>query len=172
MTNRIIHIISNIKAIGWVTILVFSSVLYYCIYSLIGAYLINEAKNSMLSPVDMVDPDINEMTELLTQLTLIFTALGLISIVGIFIGRGLLKIKKWAFRGFHILSISVGILILAGVAYLLFQQYTMPPDKSSMIHIGFKVQTISLGTLGLLITWLITKVNILLFRKEYKIEMK
>lgn len=119
----------------------------------------------------MNNPDMVEMTELITQLSLLFIALSIISVIGILIGRGLLRIKKWATNGFHVLSISIGMLIIIGVVYLVVQLHSMPSNQFGINHNGMKLQTISLGTLGLLITWLITKVNILLFRKEYRIEM-
>lgn len=171
MNNRIIHIISNIKVIGWVTILVFSGTLYYCVHSLISAYYVTQMAGSILKSPELDNPDIIEMSKLINQLTVFFVGLSLISILGILIGRGLVHIKKWASTGFHILSVAIGLLILIGIIYSLIQYHSTPTDKFGMSNTILRLETLSLATLGLLISWLVTKVNILLFKKEYRIEM-
>lgn len=172
MDNRLITIISNIKVIGWITMLTYSGVLFYCCNSLISAFLVNRMGNSMLSPTDFNNPDIIDMNSFLSKMTFIITFISLIAIAGIFIGRGLTNIRKWAAIAFHILSITFGLLIIGGAIYLMTQLYpTSTDDFSEMKDAIMKYQAMTIGTLGLLITWLITKANMLLFRKDYRLEM-
>lgn len=173
MDNRIIHIISNIKVIGWLCILTFSGILYYCLHSLISIYLMNQLTSQMLTG----EPNLNSLNKasmngLIIQAAFWLIFSGLVSIAGILIGYSLLQMRKWAAIAFHILSISIGLLILGGVIYLVAQSYQTPSGQFfTMNQSIIRYKAASIGTFGLLITWLITKANLLLFRKDYKVNL-
>ena len=164
MTNRIIDIISNIKVVGWITIIVSSGLLYYCANSLLAAYLINQNIPSQVNTGQVSDFD-----QMLTEITFYIFLTSLLDILGISIGRGVIKIQRWAVRAFHFFSIVIGLSILAGILYMVATINYVNNEPANRI---LKVQTMSWGTAGLLITWLITRANLLLFRKEYRIELK
>ena len=173
--DKVIRIKSNIKAIAWTYIAIFAALALYFLYSIVIGVLMH------FSPVDeglKNMPEFNEMRTLLYDFIFVFIlALGF-SIIAIVVAYELTNFRRWAAVSLNVISLIVISLILFGVAYVIFQfhysdtiEYSKNPFGSEMANyqqLIQKVHTIFIGTIGLFICWAITKINLLLMKKEYK----
>lgn len=123
-------------------------------------------------------PEFNEMRALLYDFIFVFIlALGF-SVIAIVVAYELSKFRQWAAVSLNAISLAVIMLILFGIAYTIFQfhypdtvEYSKNPFGSEMANYQQRIQkvhTIFIGIIGLSLCWVITKINLLLMKKEYK----
>ena len=167
MESRIITIISNIRATGWVTILVFACTTYYALNNGILSIMIMNF-TSQLNEDTQKDPSVVEMNQLSEYFFIGFFAVLILSVIGLYIGYGLLKIKKWAVMGFHVISVIIVLTALSGLAYWIYATHQLMQNMDLMIPIrNFSI--ISIGVFVLLCCWLVTRTNPMLLKKGISI---
>jgi hypothetical protein len=176
--NRIIAIKSNVKAIGWLIIFVFSIVFLYSTFNLAGGVLMHLFKPMELPMDEPLSTEINDVFNLILNINLIAL---LVSVFMIVSGKSILDYKLWAVYTLHFISAVLVIGIIVGIIYLIFEQLDktaafqhLPMSESNerFTSIMIKLQIISTGTIGIFVAWVITRMNLLLLRREYLVHFK
>lgn len=176
MDNIIISIKSNIKAIGWVVITIFSLILLLSSYNLINQIIMYYYSVTLEvgSTGEHFLKDYHDLFSLITMSYIISFALSIFVIIA---GKALIKYKIWSVYIIHAISIIIVIAILIGIVHLSLQFHNQGIDNSishidksavNFINVMAKFHTISIGSFGLIIAWVITKVNLLLISKKYR----
>lgn len=173
-----LKVVSNIKSIGWATLIVFSILEYLIIIRFIITFLI---KNNPLFPEFQEDKEFAEalseidssVTSYFIILIIVLAFLSLINIGAV----GLLKLKNWGLIIFHSTSIILICSIIVGLAYATYSYKSDDnlPLNNIDVPVNEYLETvqyvsfIGYGTLLLAITWILTRANILLIRRDYRI---
>jgi hypothetical protein len=174
-----LKVVSNIKSVGWATLIVFSILEYLILIRFIITFLI---KNNPLFPE--FHEDNKEFAEALSEIDSSVTSYFIILIIILAflsltnIGAvGLIKLKNWGLIIFHSTSIILICSIIVGLAYATYSyksndnlplnNINVPVDEylETVQYVSF----IGYGTLLLVITWILTRANILLIRRDYRI---
>jgi CHASE2 domain-containing sensor protein len=165
--EQIINRRSTIKAIGW-TMLVFAGITTYELaWSIIGLLGANPLH------IEQTEPFNHEMESFVRNAAIIIVGLFLVSLVFSICAIGMLKWKRWAVLVFHALSLVLIIVIFGLLIYV----YIMPTDTASLpaneIHemFGLLMQART-GIFFMIVLWVITRVNILLYRYDYRKEFR
>jgi hypothetical protein len=170
MSDDRLERVSNIKATAWTTLLVFS---------FLGYVLLTEILKGMLTATFIV-PSIDDVGDeslraLKPALILAWASLAYIGLV-VYGAIGLLKQRL---NGLIIFQATTLILVLAlvGYAWYVFTMIEIPvgDDENDIVasHFYFGMfQAISYLIIILIIAWTLTKVNLMLFRKEYRNEFE
>ena len=170
----IINIKSNIKALGWILIFVFGCVFLYSAFSIAGGVLVQ-----IYQPVELHadDPHAQEFSDIFNLILNVYLVALLISIFMIVAGKSILKYKLWSVYLFHFVSIIIVLGILIGIVYMYFefidksttyQRMAISETSSRFSDMMIKLQFIFYGTFGLFIAWVMTRMNLLLIRKDYR----
>jgi hypothetical protein len=165
--EQIINRRSTIKAIGW-TMLVFTGIVTYLL-----AWSIIELLNVEPMFTELSEAHNREMESLIRNGTIMIVGSFLVSLVFSICAVGMLKWKRWAVLLFHALSLVMITVIFGLVIYI----YIVPIDMSSQapkIHINmFSILMQSqTGIFFMIVLWVIARVNILLYKKDYRKEFR
>ena len=172
--SRIIEIKSNIKAVGWMLILVFGFIFLYCVYTLGAGVLINLFNPSEF-PAD--DPGVIEMNRITNLILNIYLAATLVSIFLIVAGKSILQYKLWGLYTFHAVSVLLVIGTITWIAYSSYESLEQSKRLQALPISEERIDTfrdvitkfhiIMSGSIGLVFAWLITRTNLLFRKKEY-----
>lgn len=130
--------------------------------------------------------ELDEMTEIIAEINntaalirIILILSGAISLLTSISAIGLLKFKRWGLILFHSSTLIILLGILFGVVYYTltiepFNGLNSTEAFDMAINQHFrntqKFYTISYGVFFLLIAWIITRINILFSKKNYRVE--
>lgn len=167
-----INRLSNIKAFGWTALVIFGYFTVSLTISLVGANLFMENPIFDISDqsVKEVIDDIQEIGDIIQLGFLFLLVFSLISAIG---AVGIIKLKKWGKLIFHISTITITLFLIIGIFYytITFKFFEPSPLFEGSFFENLQEYTLkSQGVLILLIAWILTRANILLFRKSYRKE--
>lgn len=173
-----LNVVSNIKSIGWATLAIFSILEYLIIIRFIITFLI---KNNPLFPEFQEDKEFTEAlgevdSSITSYIIILVIILGFMTLINLG-AVGLIKLKNWGLIIFHATSIILICSTIAGLAFAYQSNDDLPLNKMEVpMNEYFRtvqyVSFIGYGTLMLAIAWILTRANILLMRRDYRIMFK
>lgn len=165
--------LSNIKAIGWSTMVISGLVTLYVSYQLFLVFLF---KYSAQQISDAVDQPFNETMDSITEasnpLIIIYIITSFLTLLTTISSVGLIKLKYWGIILFHSFTISfiIGLLVLFAFYISNSRARMSLPGFDSETMLFYRYSVVGDGILILLAAWLLTRVNIILWNKKYRLE--
>ncbi|PTB97351.1 hypothetical protein C9994_03185 [Marivirga lumbricoides] len=177
MTEKQIKKLISIKTIGWTTTIVFSLLTLGILIQIAGTLVLaNSFDNSSIQ-----QEEFNEITmqmihtkNRIMAIYFIACAITLLIIVG---SIGLINLKTWGLIIYQSFTIVLTVFLLMGLTYYTYHLlYQIEPNHQEFDMNGSdsfrtiqKYITLSYGIFILLVSWMLTRVNIFLGKKETRV---
>lgn len=167
--EQLIHRRSTIKAIG-MTLLFLSGIVVFNLTFDIVKLMTDNPLN--LPQEGEMHPEFNTFLRNATMMTV---GMFLVALLYASCAIGLLKFKQWSLLLFHALSLVL-VVVFAGLLIVIYiagpPALLQTPGTNGHLEIFGMLMRSQTGILLMFVLWIIVRVNILLFRKEYRKEFK
>lgn len=176
MELKELNIRTNIKVLAWVYTIVFGGLGLISLSNLVKVLIFK--KNPMQQEwLESHPSSFGEATSVATDIFAACVITLAVSIIVILTASELMNFRKWAALTINLLSILIVLAIISTIVFLAYQFQTSDvssdveyfgSENASYRALVQKYEVISFGTIGLIICWGLTKVNLLFLKKEYK----
>jgi heme/copper-type cytochrome/quinol oxidase subunit 3 len=166
--DQLIHRRSTVKAIGMTMLFITGIVIFNLAFDIVK--LLTE------NPLSLPQEEIRqEFDSMLRNATMMTVAMFLVALLYATCGMGLMKFKQWSLLLFHALSLVL-VVVFVGLLIVIYIQgrpsLFQTRGANDQLEIFGMLMRSQTGILLMFVLWIIVRVNILLFRKEYRREFK
>ncbi len=176
-----INRLSNIKAIGWTTLIIFGTVTLWLLFQIAGTILFDNSIDSLTAGQEEFQEATRDMRNATIQLRVILSATAGLTLLTSISALGLLRLKNWGLILYHTSTMIVLLALLGGLGYYIYivqsemnERYNQALDTgiSPNFIAAQNYSTISYGTFLLLFSWMLTRANLFLSKKDNRNEFR
>jgi hypothetical protein len=173
--------LTNIKSIGWSSLLIFGILTLWVAFELGRSIVFVSSVNTMYAGQEDFNDTFTEMNDSINQtrvILLIVGSLTLFTTVGAF---GLIRLKTWGLIVYQSFTIVILLALLGGLAFYIYYTKTemsllsnkeLYKEMNPYFAASQDYRTIQYGVFALLFSWLLTRVNIFLSRRATRSELR
>ena len=172
--------LTNIKAIGWTTLIIFGITTLWIAFQIIGTVVFDNSIG-MIAGQEEFKEAATEMKNTINQMRAILFIIGGLTLLTTIGSLGLLKLRNWGLILYQSLTIVIIISLLSGLVYYVYSLKTQMGQQSiHALDFGMtedfkaaqKYKIIEYGTFLLLFSWMLTRANIFLSKSDNRREFQ
>ncbi|QOI98776.1 MAG: hypothetical protein HRU69_15360 [Flammeovirgaceae bacterium] len=176
-----LNILSNIKAIGWTTLTIFGTVTLWVVFQIIGTIIFDNSIDNFTAGQEEYNDVATNMRDAAIQMRVILFIAGGLTLLTSIGSLGLLRLKNWGLILYQSSTIAVILVFIGGLGYYVYDVQTKMDERyDRALEFGMSTNfvaaqnytTISYGTFLLLFSWMLTRANIFLSKKDSRIEFR
>jgi hypothetical protein len=173
--------LSNIKAIGWTTLTIFGTVTLWLIFQIVGPIIFDNSIDNLTAGQEEFNDAAEDMRDAAIQMRVILFIAGGLTLLTSIGSIGLVRLKNWGLILYQSSTIVMILAFLGGLGYYVYNVQTKMDERyNQALDFGMSANfvaaqnyaTISYGTFLLLFSWMLTRANIFLSKKDSRMEFR
>lgn len=173
--------LSNIKAIGWTTLTIFGTVTLWLIFQIVGTIIFDNSIDNLTAGQEEFNDAAKDMRDAAIQMRVILFIAGGLTLLTSIGSIGLVRLKNWGLILYQSSTIVMIFAFLGGLGYYVYNVQTKMDERynqasdfgmSAKFVAAQNYSTISYGTFLLLFSWMLTRANIFLSKKDSRMEFR